>query len=67
MKESEVKDHADAITEFSNGTPDDSAVPPEELEVWKLVDICFGDPNNVRKRCLYFKVCDDLLITFLFF
>ncbi|KAM3314084.1 hypothetical protein ACQJBY_033133 [Aegilops geniculata] len=56
VKESEVKDNADAITEFGNGTPDDSAVPPEELEVWKLVDICFGDPNNVRKRCLYFKV-----------
>ncbi|KAM3229353.1 hypothetical protein ACQJBY_060300 [Aegilops geniculata] len=56
VKESEVKDNADAITEFVNGTPDDSAVPPEELEVWKLVDICFGDPNNVRKRCLYFKV-----------
>ncbi|KAF7042152.1 hypothetical protein CFC21_051827 [Triticum aestivum] len=56
VKESEVNDHADAITEFSNGGPDDSAVPPEELEVWKLVDICFGDPSNVRKRCLYFKV-----------
>ncbi|KAE8806087.1 DNA (cytosine-5)-methyltransferase 1 [Hordeum vulgare] len=56
VKKSEVEDHADAITEFSNGIPDDSAVPPEELEVWKLVDICFGDPNNVGKRCLYFKV-----------
>uniref|UniRef100_A0ACD5X0P7 Uncharacterized protein n=1 Tax=Avena sativa TaxID=4498 RepID=A0ACD5X0P7_AVESA len=54
--QSEVKDHADALTDSSNGIPDDSTDPPEELEVWKLVDICFGDPNNVRKRCLYFKV-----------
>jgi len=54
--QSEVKDRADALTDSSNGIPDDSTDPPEELEVWKLVDICFGDPNNVRKRCLYFKV-----------
>nr|XP_051181909.1 DNA (cytosine-5)-methyltransferase CMT2-like isoform X20 [Lolium perenne]XP_051181910.1 DNA (cytosine-5)-methyltransferase CMT2-like isoform X21 [Lolium perenne] len=56
VRQSEVKDQADALTESSNGIPDESSVPPEELEVWKLVDICYGDLNNVRKRCLYFKV-----------
>jgi DNA (cytosine-5)-methyltransferase 1 len=59
VRQSEVKDQADALTESSNGIPDESSVPPEELEVWKLVDICYGDLNNVRKRCLYFKVCND--------
>ncbi|XP_047090193.1 DNA (cytosine-5)-methyltransferase CMT2-like isoform X4 [Lolium rigidum] len=56
VRQSEVKDQADALPESSNGIPDESSVPPEELEVWKLVDICYGDLNNVRKRCLYFKV-----------
>ncbi|CAM0872582.1 unnamed protein product [Alopecurus aequalis] len=54
--QSEVREHTDALTESSNGIPDDSTVAPEELEVWKLVDICYGDPNNARNRCLYFKV-----------
>ncbi|XP_062179243.1 DNA (cytosine-5)-methyltransferase CMT2-like isoform X2 [Phragmites australis] len=53
---SKVKGHSDVSTQSSNETPDGSTVPPEEFEVWKLVDICFGDPNNVRKRGLYFKV-----------
>ncbi|KAF0927340.1 hypothetical protein E2562_031953 [Oryza meyeriana var. granulata] len=56
VKHSKGKACADSITESNNETPDCSTVPPEEFEVWKLVDICFGDPNNVRKRGLYFKV-----------
>ncbi|XP_059646442.1 putative DNA (cytosine-5)-methyltransferase CMT1 [Cornus florida] len=31
-------------------------VPHGEFEVRKLVAICYGDPNNVSKRGLYFKV-----------
>lgn len=57
MKHSKVKARANSLTESSNETPGFSTVPPEEFEVWKLVDICFGDPSNVKKRCLYFKVC----------
>ncbi|KAL5202637.1 hypothetical protein ABZP36_013589 [Zizania latifolia] len=56
VKRSKANSHANSITESNNETPDCSTASPEEFEVWKLVDICFGDPNNVRKRCLYFKV-----------
>ncbi|WVZ97098.1 hypothetical protein U9M48_042658 [Paspalum notatum var. saurae] len=51
-----VKSHSNVTTQSSNETPDCSTIPPEEFEVWKLVDICFGDPNGVRKHGLYFKV-----------
>ncbi|XP_057983068.1 putative DNA (cytosine-5)-methyltransferase CMT1 [Malania oleifera] len=33
-----------------------STVPPGEFEVGRLLDVCFGDPNNVQKRGLHFKV-----------
>uniref|UniRef100_A0A0D9WE21 DNA (cytosine-5-)-methyltransferase n=1 Tax=Leersia perrieri TaxID=77586 RepID=A0A0D9WE21_9ORYZ len=56
LKHSKAKACPDSTTESNNETPDCSTAPPEEFEVWKLVDICFGDPNNVSKRCLYFKV-----------
>lgn len=59
MKHSKANACANSTTESNNETLDYSTVPPEEFEVWKLVDICFGDPNNVRKHCLYFKVCKD--------
>jgi len=58
---SKVKSQSNVPTQSSNGTPDCSTFSTEEFEVWKLVDICFGDPNGVRKRALYFKVCDGLL------
>ncbi|KAJ1262190.1 hypothetical protein BS78_09G088600 [Paspalum vaginatum] len=51
-----VKSHSNVTAQSSNETPDCSTIPPEEFEVWKLVDICFGDPNGVRKHGLYFKV-----------
>ncbi|KAI3471516.1 hypothetical protein Pfo_028166 [Paulownia fortunei] len=35
---------------------DDLAVPSGEFEVEKLVAICYGDPNNLKKRGLHFKV-----------
>ncbi|XP_038980599.1 DNA (cytosine-5)-methyltransferase CMT2-like isoform X2 [Phoenix dactylifera] len=33
-----------------------SAIPAGEYEVLRLVDICYGDPTNVGKRGLKFKV-----------
>ncbi|KAL6864864.1 hypothetical protein ACP4OV_016015 [Aristida adscensionis] len=51
-----VKTRSKVSTQSVNETPDCFTVPPDEYEVWKLVDICFGDPNNFRKRGLYFKV-----------
>uniref|UniRef100_A0A0D9ZVW8 DNA (cytosine-5-)-methyltransferase n=1 Tax=Oryza glumipatula TaxID=40148 RepID=A0A0D9ZVW8_9ORYZ len=56
VKHSRTKACVDSTTESNNETPDCSAIPPEEFEVWKLVDICFGDPNKVSKHGLYFKV-----------
>ncbi|CAN6358096.1 unnamed protein product [Urochloa humidicola] len=53
---SKVKSRSNISTQSSNETPDCSTIPPEEFEVWKIVDICFGDPNGVRNRGLYFKV-----------
>ncbi|GMH09899.1 hypothetical protein Nepgr_011740 [Nepenthes gracilis] len=35
---------------------EDSSVPPGEFEVGKLLAVCYGDPNNVGKSGLYFKV-----------
>lgn len=33
-----------------------SSSDEEEYEVWKFVDICYGDPNSNGNRGLYFKV-----------
>lgn len=35
---------------------DGSPVPRGEFEVKKLVAICYGDPNEINKPGLYFKV-----------
>lgn len=56
-----VKSRSNVSTQSSSETTDCSTIPPEEFEVWKLVDICFGDPNGVRNRGLYFKVCNGSL------
>ncbi|KAG2623795.1 hypothetical protein PVAP13_3KG081100 [Panicum virgatum] len=53
---SKLKSHSSDLAQSSRETLECSTVPPEEFEVWKLVDICFGDPNGVGKRGLYFKV-----------
>ncbi|OEL35883.1 DNA (cytosine-5)-methyltransferase CMT2 [Dichanthelium oligosanthes] len=58
---SKVKSCSNVSTQSSNETPDCSTTPPEEFEVWKLVDICFGDPNGVGNRGLYFKGNVDVL------
>uniref|UniRef100_J3M520 DNA (cytosine-5-)-methyltransferase n=2 Tax=Oryza brachyantha TaxID=4533 RepID=J3M520_ORYBR len=56
VKHSNAKARVDSTIETNDETPDCSTVPPDEFEVWKIVDICFGDPNKVRKHGLYFKV-----------
>lgn len=33
-------------------------IPPNEYEVARVVDICYGDPSETGKRGLYFKVRD---------
>lgn len=58
---SKVKSRSNISVQSSDENPDCSTTPPEEFEVWKLVDICFSDPNGLGKRGLYFKVCNDLL------
>lgn len=40
----------------SNKNKSSSSSDGEEYEVWKLVDICYGDPNNHGNRGLHFKV-----------
>lgn len=44
-------------TESSSSTEDDSE--PEEYEVEKLVDICYGDPDKTGERGLKFKVWQE--------
>ncbi|XP_021714306.1 DNA (cytosine-5)-methyltransferase 1-like [Chenopodium quinoa] len=49
---SEMANPEDEEEEEDNDDP----LSPGEFEVESLLDICYGDPNNVRKRGLYFKV-----------
>ena len=32
-------------------------VPDVDFEVQDLLAVCYGDPNNLNKPGLYFKVC----------
>ncbi|GAB2272241.1 Alpha-1,3-mannosyltransferase cmt1 [Dionaea muscipula] len=43
----------DKETEMAEDSPDDH---DEEFEVERLLAICYGDPNEVNKRGLFFKV-----------
>ncbi|KAK1381682.1 Chromomethylase [Heracleum sosnowskyi] len=50
---------SETISSESNKDEDktkDSSVSTDEFEVQDLVDVCYGDPNNVQNRGLYFKV-----------
>ncbi|GMI87907.1 DNA METHYLTRANSFERASE 4, chromomethylase 1 [Hibiscus trionum] len=38
------------------GQDDGGSEDSEDFEVERLLDICFGDPNKIKKRGLYFKV-----------
>ncbi|XP_057997025.1 DNA (cytosine-5)-methyltransferase CMT2 isoform X3 [Hevea brasiliensis] len=40
----------------NKSSPKDDDIPPGEYEVSRLVDICYGDPNETGKRGLKFKV-----------
>lgn len=44
------------VTNSDEEEGDDSPLSPGEFEVERLLDICFGDPNYVGKRGIYFKV-----------
>ncbi|KAL8091292.1 hypothetical protein AgCh_040403 [Apium graveolens] len=50
---------SETISSESNKDADkftDSSVSTGEFEVQRLLDVCYGDPNKVKKRGLYFKV-----------
>lgn len=38
-------------------THDDSEISPDEYEVLRFVNICYGDPTECGERGLKFKVC----------
>lgn len=42
---------------------DGVVVSPEEFEVQKFVGICYGDPNNCKKKGLHFKVLSLFLLS----
>lgn len=44
------------VTRNSVNSPRDVDIPPGEYEVARIVDICYGDPNESGKRGLNFKV-----------
>lgn len=46
--------------EWIKNSVDADEIPTDEYEVSRLVDICFGDPNETGKRGLNFKVKDVL-------
>ncbi|XP_039056832.1 putative DNA (cytosine-5)-methyltransferase CMT1 [Hibiscus syriacus] len=53
----EVDDDDQACEEEEKEGQDDSgSEDSEDFEVERLLDICFGDPNKMRKRGIYFKV-----------
>ena len=41
---------------YSDGD-EGSMVPDVDFEVQDLLAVCYGDPNNLNKPVLYFKVC----------
>lgn len=75
-KELGCRESNSRVTDVSNSKRklrDDRTTPHGEYEVSHLVDICYGDPTNLGKRGLKFKVCchsssskTTVLCTFLF-
>lgn len=47
------EDENEAVRKEESGNQSDS----EEFEVEKLLAVCYGDPNDVKKPGLYFKAC----------
>ncbi|KAL7148972.1 hypothetical protein ABFS83_05G009300 [Erythranthe nasuta] len=52
----EVGSDEEDIDSDGSDIDDSAAVPSEEFEVEKFVGICYGDPNNLNKSSLHFKV-----------
>lgn len=52
VDEDKVDEEVDGTNNEAQDNPSDS----EEFEVEKLLAVCYGDPNNVKKPGLYFKV-----------
>ena len=52
-------DEGDANDEVDDSNNEVSENPSnsEEFEVEKLLAVCYGDPNDVKKPGVYFKVC----------
>ncbi|MED6136627.1 Alpha-1,3-mannosyltransferase cmt1 [Stylosanthes scabra] len=54
---SSIMDEGDATDEVDDGNEaSEKPSDPEEFEVERLLAICYGDPNNVKKPGVYFKV-----------
>jgi len=53
MEEDEIEDEDVNVKKEESENHSDS----EDFEVEKLLAICHGDPNKVKKPGLYFKVC----------
>ncbi|XP_015575099.1 DNA (cytosine-5)-methyltransferase CMT2 isoform X2 [Ricinus communis] len=47
---------ASRVAEENDNSLSDNDITPGEYEVSKLVDLCYGDPDNIGKRGLKFKV-----------
>lgn len=46
----------DASNDDESSDDDDCPIPSEVFEVERLLDVVYGDPNNVKKPGLYFQV-----------
>ncbi|XP_043693365.1 DNA (cytosine-5)-methyltransferase 1-like [Telopea speciosissima] len=50
------KDDEDEVEDEDEDEEDTSTNHEEDFEVGRLLGICFGDPNKIKKRGLYFRV-----------
>ncbi|KAF8396032.1 hypothetical protein HHK36_017644 [Tetracentron sinense] len=55
-KQSRAQDPKPNIMEDEEDVEDGSELSSEEFEVGRLLSICYGDPNEINKPGLYFKV-----------
>lgn len=51
----------DASTLDDEESEDLPSIPPDEFEVGKIVDICYGETENLDKKGLKFKVNSSYL------
>lgn len=57
-----LRSKSSGVKEQGNAQAHD--IPDDELEVSRLVDICYGDPSKTGKRSLYLKVINLMLVNF---